>query len=258
MDKINIGFIGGCINNQEGINREDLYYSVGSKLLASNHKKYQITLGTYFSFDQLLDQTKKFIDKKQPNLLYLFIRPFPLMPLQKPIVKYDTAEKTIGYSLHPALFSRQLKWNEELTKFQSSNYFQSVSKNSFGFRDINLLAGVVLGLHHWMLKYLTHQLELVKQLCNEKKIKLKIISPPQNPESVFANLTCKWTSNYLDKYCKTAKLDFININSFSFANFEQDKIHFNIHGHKKLGELIYDDITTDEKLTNSCASNPPF
>lgn len=245
MDKINIGFIGGCINNQGGINREDLYYFVASKLLASNQKKYQITLGTYLSFDHLLDQTKKFIDKKQPSLIYLFIRPFPLMPLQKPIVKYDTAEKTIGYSLHPALFSRQLKWNEELTKYQSSNDFQFVSKSSFSFRDINLLAGVVLGLHRWTLKYLTHQLELVKQLCNKQKIKLKIISPPQNPESVLANLTCKWTANYLDKYCKSTKLDFININSFSLANFEQDKIHFNIHGHKKLGELIYDDITSD-------------
>jgi len=247
MDKINIGFIGGCINNQVGISREDLYYSVTSKLLTITQTEHQISLCRYLSFDQLLDQTKKFIDKKQPNLIYLFIRPFPLMPLQKPIIKYDTKEKTIGYSLHPALFSRQLKWNEELTKYQSINDFQFVRKSSFGFRDINLLTGVALGLHHWALKYLTHQLELVKLLCTEQKIKLTVISPPQNPESVLANRTCKWTANYLDKHCMSSKLDFIDINSFSLDNFEQDKIHFNIQGHKKLGELIYGNITSGEK-----------
>jgi hypothetical protein len=242
MDKINIGFIGGCINNQAGINREHLYHSIALKLLANWHSEHKMTLGSYLSFDQLPDRTKNFIDKKQPAIIYLFIRPFPLMPLQKPIVKYDTAEETIGYSLHPALFTRQLKWNEELTRYQSSTDFVFVRKPSFGFRDLNLLAGVILGLHRWALKYLTHQLELVQQLCMQEKIKLKIISPPQNPESLLATLTCKWTANYLEKYCRTVMIDFININGFSLANFEQDRIHFNVHGHKKLGELIYEDI----------------
>lgn len=247
MDKLCIGFIGGCINNQGGIKREDLYYSITSKLLSNEQNEHQITLGSYLSFDQLPDQTKKFIDKKRPNLIYLFIRPFPLMPLQKLIVKYDTADKKNGYSLHPALFTRQLKWEEELSNYQSSNDFQFVNKSVFGFSDINLIIGILLGLHHWALKYLTHQLELVKQLCTEQNIKLKIISPPQNHESILTNLTCKWTANYLNKHCKRADIDFVTINSFSLVNFEQDKIHFNIHGHKKLGELIYDDITSDKQ-----------
>ena len=247
MDKINIGFIGGCINNQVGINRGDLYYSVISRLLSNNQTAHQISLGSYLSFDQLILQTKNFIDKKQPNIIYLFVRPFPLMPLQKPIIKYDTKEKTIGYSLHPALFSRELKWDDKLTRYQSANDFQFERKSSFGFRDINLIAGVMLGLHHWKLKYLTCQLALVKQLCTEQKIKLKVISPPQNPESLLANYTCKWTANYLYKYCKSAKIDFININSFSLAYFEKDKIHFNVYGHKRLGELIYENMALDDK-----------
>ncbi|HLG04033.1 MAG TPA: hypothetical protein VI731_10595 [Bacteroidia bacterium] len=243
MDRINIGFLGGCINNQPGINREDLYYSIISKLLTSNQKnEYQISLGSYLSFDRLHEQTKKFITRKQPNFLYLFIRPQPLMPLQKPIVKYDRAEKKTGYAFHPALITRQLIWKEEFSSYQPAYDFQFVNKRDFGFRSINLLTGVVLGLHHWALKYLAHQLGLVKQLCTEKNIKLKIISPPQNPESFLANLTCKWIAKYLHKYCKSADIDFINVNTFSLADFDQDKIHFNIPGHKKLGELIYQDI----------------
>jgi hypothetical protein len=254
MDKINIGFIGGCINNQKGINREDLYYSIASKLLADEQTQHQITLGTYLSFDQLSDQLKKFLEKNRPALIYLFIRPFPLMPLQKPVIKYNTADKKIAYTFHPALLTRKLNWNEELSKYQSSDNIQPVSKSRFALRDINLLAGVLSGLHHWTLKYLTHQLESVKILCTEQKVKLKIISPPQNPESILANLTCRWTANYLDKYCRLTQLDFININSFSLANFEQDMIHFNIDGHKKLGELIYEDIMLERNshdITNN-------
>ncbi|HYV95157.1 MAG TPA: hypothetical protein VE978_25500 [Chitinophagales bacterium] len=253
MDKINIGFIGGCINHQGGINREDLYYSVLTRLLSGSHTEYQVSLGSYLSFNQLPNQAKIFLDTKQPNLIYLFIRPFPLMPLQKPIVKHETIKNKVAYSLHPALFTRQMIWKEELTKYESSTPLQFARKNFFDFRDINLLAGIVLGLHRWTLKYLTHQLELVNQLCTEQKNRLIIISPPQNPESLIANLTCKWTANYLEKYCKIAGLDFININSFSLTNFEQDKIHFNIQGHYNLGKLIYDHLKRQRTIAVSGA-----
>jgi len=240
MDKINIGFIGGCINNQEGINREDLYYSVLSKLLSNEKTDYHISLGSYLSYDQLPEQTKFFINKKNPDLIFLFIRSFPLLPLQKPIVKYESENNKVAYALHPALFNHQMKWKDKLSKHQSSNDFQFVKKNVFSFRDINLLAGVFMGLQYWTLKYLAHQLDRVKQLCPAEEIKLIIISPPKNPGSILANLLCKHTTDYLDKYCKREQLDFININSFSPDNFEQDKVHFNIYGHEKLAETIND------------------
>jgi hypothetical protein len=250
MNKFKIGFIGGCINNQIGVNRQDLFHAVASNLMSQINLNHQISLGTYLSFDQLFDQTNKFIHKKKPHLIYLFIRPFPLMPLQKPIVKFDRENESIGYSLHPEFFTRQLKWNEKLTKNQSSSDYEFVRKSVFGFRDINLLAGVILGLHSWALKYLSLQLTLIQQICIEQKITLKIISPPKNPESVLANLICKWTTNFLKKKCQSNQLGFININSFSFEYFEHDKIHFNIHGHKVLGKLIFKDMISDKQLAD--------
>jgi len=241
MDKINIGFIGGCLNNQRGINREELYYSVLSKLLTDNKNKtdHQISLGGYLSYDQLPEQVKIFITRKKPDLVFLFIRPFPLIPLQKPVVKYDAGNNKVAYAIHPALFNRQMKWNDKLTKNQSSGDFQFVKKSAFGFRDINLLSGLLFGLHHWMLKYLVHNLEIVNQICTMEEIKLIIISPPINPGSVLANLFCRRTTDYLDKYCRKEKLDLLNINSFMIEYFEQDKVHFNISGHRKLAEMIY-------------------
>jgi len=239
MEPIKIGFMGGCLNNQAGISRKDLYYSIVSARLSSNQTEHQISLCSYHSYSQLLDQTKKFIEKKKPELLYLFIRPFPLMPLQKPWVKYDTADHKVTYTLHPALFSRQMVWKEELTKHQVIREFEYVKKSVFSFRDLNLLTGLVLGLHFWARNYLTDQLDSVKEICSAHEIKLVIISPPQNPESLIANLICKWTANYLEQFYKRGQIDYINIYSFSLSCFEQDKIHFNSQGHKKLGELIY-------------------
>ena len=135
MDKIVIGFIGGCINNQGGISRDDLYYSVMTKQLQKIRpdKDYQISLGTYLSFDQLASRTKLFIAKKKPNIIFLFIRPFPLMPLQKPLVKFDKADGTKRWAIHPALFSRQLIWKEQFTKNQTANNFVFVPRQKSDF-----------------------------------------------------------------------------------------------------------------------------
>jgi hypothetical protein len=245
MDKINIGFVGGCINNQVGISRDDLYYSVLIKHLkeGKNNSEYQISLGSYLSFDQLVTKTNEFISKKKPNIIFLFIRPFPLMPLQKPFVKYERADGSKTRTIHPALFRRHLVWKDLLTKNQKATEFVFVPKSRIGLRDLNLIAGIVLGLHHWTKEYVANQILLVKQLCDQNNIQLKIISPPQNPESIIANLTCKWITSFIDRYCRQQKLEFININKFDIDKFEQDKIHFNIHGHQQLGQLIHAELT---------------
>lgn len=243
MDKNNIGFIGGCINKQGGISRDDLYYSIMTKSLKQSKLDYQISLGSYLSFDQLVSQTQQFISKKKPDIIFLFIRPFPLMPLQKPFVKYDKADGTQGWVIHPALFSRQLVWKDLLTKNQSANDYVFTPRNKIGLRDLNLVAGILLGMHHWTRRYIAKQIQLVQQFCEQNNIQLKIISPPQNPESVIANLTCKWFTNFLDRYCRQQHLEFIDINSFSIDKFEQDGIHFNINGHQQLGQLIYGNLT---------------
>jgi hypothetical protein len=243
MDKITIGFIGGCLNNQKGIKREDLYYSILSKILSSEKTEYQISLRNYLSYDQLPDQAKILINKKNPDMIFLFIRPFPLMPLQKLIVKYEAGNNKVGYALHPALFNRKLRWNDKLTAHQSSSDFKLKKRSVFGLRDINLLAGVLFGLHHWMLKYLTNQLDLINQRCKAEDLRLYIISPPRDTGSLTAKLLFRHTLHYLEIYCKKVHLDLLEIHSLTTEYFEEDKVHFNVSGHRKLAEMIYDTLT---------------
>jgi hypothetical protein len=104
---------------------------------------------------------------------------------------------------------------------------------------LNLIIGIALGLHHWARRYVVEQLGLVSQLCEQNNIQLKIVSPPQNPESAIGNLTCKWIANFISEYCRRKHIEFININTFAVDKFETDKIHFNVYGHKVLGEVLY-------------------
>ncbi len=244
MDKLNIGFIGGCINNQVGMARQDLYHSQLAIALSQfqANLKYQISLATYLSYDQLYTQTQKLITKKNPNILFLFIRPFPLMPLQKMMIKYDKPNQKTGWAFHPGLFSRKMEWDNKFTAFQSDNGYSYVKRNRFELRDLNLLAGMAMGLHHWSFRYINTQLELVRYLCMKENITLIIVSPPQNPESIVGDNICHRATRSIGTYCNEKGLRFININELPLEMFENDMLHFNADGHKTLADLIYNEL----------------
>ena len=253
MGKLTIGFLGGCIHNQSGISRTDLYYSVLADLLSSviNKSELQISLGRYHSFDQLVRQSQNFINEKNPDLLFLFIRPFPLMPLHKPIIKYDKVNGKTSRAFHPGLLTRKPEWNKKLTANQQTEPIQITKRNFFALRDLNLALGILIGLHRWALKYLSLQIKHTRLLCERRNTELIIISPPQNPESLAGNIICKLTSEYLSRYCRNNFIGFVNINSFTQTYFEKDNIHFNVAGHKKLAELLHSEIIASKSLHNN-------
>ena len=244
MDKINIGFIGGCINNQPGIRRDAHYHSILSRDLDLCGHQHQISLAVYLSYNQLYRQVQRHITMKKPDILFLFVRPFPMMPLQKLLIKYDKAGNKKGWALHPALFTRAAEWNEAFTANQSDNGYGYVKRSKFELRDINILLGILLGLHHWSFNYIRKQLELANSLCDQHEIKLCIISPPKNPESLLGNKICYDATRSIEKYCIDNDLSFLDINKLPLDNFEDDKLHFNAAGHKAIAKLIAQELAT--------------
>lgn len=242
MRNVNIGFIGGCINNQPGIRREDLYHSVLSRDLSQSGSDHQISLAVYLSYDQLYRQVQRFLSLKDPDIIFLFIRPFPLMPLQKLIIKYDRPDHQTGWGLHPALFDRDADWDRRFSAHQSDKGYRYVKRNKFELRDINLLAGMSLGLHHWAFHYINKQLIRIKALCSHHSIKLCIISTPKNPESILGNKICYQATRSVEKFCAENDLHFLDINKLPLDKFEDDNLHFNMQGHKAVAALIYDEL----------------
>lgn len=237
--------MGGCISTQPGIERKDLFYN---KMLhffeeTKTEVQFTISLGNYQSFDTLNKKNSDFINKKDLDIVFLFIRPFPLMPLQKPFIKYDSANGSSKTAIHPSLLSRKLRWDRILTLHQSTSpYCEEIKRKKIALRDLNIGIGIVLGLHTWANRFILSKIIETKNLFKQKKIKLFVISPPKNPESMMANKICKWTTDYLKRQCLKQHISYLDINKLSMECFKNDGIHFNQMGHYELGKILYKEL----------------
>ena len=246
MEKINIGFIGGCINKQKGIKRSELFYSVISQKL-KNKIDVNISLYNYHSYESLPEDVELFINKKKPNVLCLFIRPFPLMPLNKVFIKHIAKNGKKRIALHPQIFFRKKRWDINFSAPETGPYnFKKVNKLSL--KDVNIIAGFALGINHWGTQFIIDRVEKVNNLCQSKNIKLILVSPPKYTASLMSNLICSRLTANLKAYCDS-KIKYVNINEFN--DFEEDKIHFSTTGHKNLGEAIFQKINDILKYNNT-------
>jgi hypothetical protein len=246
-----IGLIGGCINNQPGMPEKDLYHKVLRDLLQVNAGQvdYQVSLATYLTYDKVFEKTRDFIINNDLIEVYVFIRNFPLMPLCKPIIRYQIAEGKVKWAWHPNIYKRKMSWRPGMSSFQGVNPFVYKPRRRFGLRDLNLLAGQSLGLKNWALKYIRTQFEMIRDFCEKNSVRLIIIAPQKSPTSIMGNLMCKWVTEDLEKFCAEKQLKFINIFEYTLKYFENDNTHLNAEAHKLLGRTIYNDLKANEYIS---------
>lgn len=227
--------MGGCINKGDGIPRAGIYYNlVRHSLLNEGAADINIALGKYLSYNQVEEKTRKLLAQKKTDVLCLFIRPFPLMPLQKPLIKYEKGDGKIGWALHPGLLSRKLIWPSKLTDHQKDGAFVYTPRKIFELRDVNLMIGKIFSLHRWAEQYLVNILSAVATMCAQQGTTLIVVSPPQSPGSKLGQQVCKNSAEFLYRFCLTHSILYVNINDMHLAYFKEDKIHFNEAGHAKL------------------------
>lgn len=236
-----LGFMGGCLNNQAGLAREQAYYYVLREMLKQNSPEWGITisLGFYTSYNRLAQATTQFIDAKAPGVLFLFLRPFPLMALNKLWIKYDAGNNVMARKWHPSLFNRQnMNWPPMLTNYTLDDVQAEPRREKFGLRDMNLLGGLIAGLHTWTVRYLMNEIQALHNLCISQNRKMALISLPQNPESLLGNYICRLTNAALK--ARLQDIPFIDIYFMGEKYFEADGIHYNAAGHKLLAETLVD------------------
>ncbi|MBI1306673.1 MAG: hypothetical protein GC181_08675 [Bacteroidetes bacterium] len=171
------------------------------------------------------------------------------MPLQKLLIKYNVNRDIQKRAIHPAFINRKLLWDNLLTeKYYTRNYV-FIPRKFIDLRDLNLLLGFVTGLHHWSRLYVSKQIQLLNDVCHEKNVDLRIISPPGNPEAALMNVTLKWYSDFLYNFCQKKHICFINANAITTNYFEADGVHLNEEGHRKLGTALYNSCLNDSRLT---------
>ncbi len=241
-----LGFMGGCLNNQAGLAREQAYYYILREMLKSNSPEYDtaISLGFYTSYDQLPQAATNFIQAKSPDMLFLFLRPFPLMALNKLWIKYDAGNNVMARQWHPALFNRQnMNWPPMLTNYTLDDVTTEPRREKFGLRDMNLLGGLFARLPAWTTTYLLNEINAINSLCTSQNRKMALISLPQNPESLLGNYVCRLTNTMLK--ARLHNIPFIDIYFMGEKYFESDGIHYNAAGHKLLAETLVDYINSE-------------
>ena len=236
MNRTSIGFLGGCLNNQKGIEKEEFYYEVFSRHLADIPHK--VATSIYISFDTLLNKADGFIDKNELDVLFLVIRQFPLMPLHKPLIKFENKNGEVNWSLHPALFDRKLSWNPNLSAYHALHEYAHKDKAKFGLRDLNLLAGVALGLYSWAPQYVLQEVKKVRDLCKEKNIEFNVLSTQRYPTSVMGDIACKRISRIQEKQFRDNEINYVNIIHLGPEYFASDQVHFNAECHKLIADML--------------------
>jgi hypothetical protein len=189
----------------------------------------------------MLAKTEKFIEKNELDVLFLVIRQFPLMPLHKPLIKYENKDGGISWALHPALFRRNLNWSKKFTQYYTLNEYIHKEKSRFGLRDLNLLAGLVLGLYRWAPEFVMQEVKKVRDLCEQKGVKLIVLSTQQYPTSVMGDIACKKISEKLANWCRTDDINYVNIIDLGPPEFfAEDRVHFSADCHKLIAAKLYD------------------
>lgn len=233
-----IAFLAGCINKQRNFPPESHYHEI---LKNSLSHRYSIGLsfnfGVYHAYSQLYEKTKDLISMKKPDILVIFIRPFPFLILNKLLVKYEKSNKRKVRDIHPSLlFRNKFEWPEKyFINIKEASSAKWVSRPKFGLRDLNLFAGIMLGLHRWALSFVLKELNRVISLCRQDDIELIFLGMPQNRGSVVGRYVCSFMNKKLISEFSKTNLNYINIHEGKDINgkpiFFGDGIHFNETGH---------------------------
>ncbi len=247
MKKITVGFYSGCINRQKSIPDELLYHQQISGLLQEGFPltDFQIELGSYRCYAYFRKAAIHFIRNKQPDLAFIFLRKFPLMPLNKPFIKYKTRNGNVVWARHPMLFNRsKFEWDNKFSKYEKDIDFNTKKHHLIELRDFNLLAGLLLGLNRWCVNFLLKDIQAIFDDINGNCKKIFIVSTMRSPDSLIGNYVCKITNNRIRRKLPE-NLKWIDIFQIPKSSYHTDNIHYNIKGHKQVAQILFSAISNE-------------
>ena len=242
-EEIRIGFLGGCISNQTTIPRNRHYYSLlyNSLRTALHGKEITILLDSYNSFGELEGKARSVLEKKSPGIFVIFIRPFPLLQMCRPWIKYMLEEKKTSRALHPAIFHPfNSGWPTRFTEHFTEGPFISRSRMKLNLSEMNLLAGKILGLNRWCSEAIIKEIGRINSFLEKENKTLFVISPPRYIPSRIGNHICRSSNARIGKACKEKSIGYINIYDDRDELFDDDGVHFNEKGHAFLANELFD------------------
>lgn len=242
-----IAYLGGCINKQKGLAPDHHYHAlVAKKILYETGQRVETATGFYSSYNSVLSKSIDVVQESKAEVLVLFLRPFPLFPLLKPIIRYTNNQLHNKLAIHPKFYGYYnyfpVNFAEEYL-VKSTNAVGSASIARRLFKRINFLAGKATGLENWAIEFILSQLEILDRFCTSKGIRLIIMGPSFYTTDKHLNSFCLRLNSAVKQFCKkhsVSHTDILQVNDEQGNSIlAPDKKHFTEAGHRYLADKIF-------------------
>ena len=244
-NSVSIAFFAGCINKQLDIPPHLLYHSRLKDAITDEFKiSPAIEVLCYYSYNTIERKVAECLIKSEPDILVLFIRPFPYLILNKLVIKYDTPSQKYFRAFHPALFSAgKRSWPGKYSKYiiERTPVYNGKKKIN-PLAELNLTFGFLTGLHWWSVIYVQDIIDRVAAICRNSGTRLLLLGVPPAAGSAAGNYLCRSLNNRLIKKAAKENLDYVDIysncNSNGIRVIHEDGRHFTQNGHEFLSEAL--------------------
>ena len=249
---MNIAFWGGCVNRQQNINAKGHHHALIKQFITTETGITPTTwLRFYSSFHELHREALLMLKgDKHYDYVVLFIRPFPLAALTKPLIRYTDKSLKNRFALHPR-FSKHKYYNQ-----MAKEYKVPVQANSKGsvvhtlFQQLNDFAGDMLSLPKWAKNEVISQLADIQAVAKERGTRVVLVGPMLYPASNRLNNICLELNRDVELFSSLHRICHVDLarhfdaqgNSF----LESDGKHLTAAAHQFMAEAISSFITEPE------------
>ena len=239
MDRVNIGFVGGCAITQHSVSRQNRFYSVFQKKV-TDHKMFRpvFSFASYSHYQYLAESCIEVLSKNKLDLLIVHLRPQPFYILSKLIIKYLDETKGKSFYLNPLLFGKNIKLKPEAKL--ALRFDEDLHKPMF--MDINILLGNIFKLNSKASARIYEEITKVHFQCQQYNVKLAVLGIPHQPYSKIGSSNSKKLNWFLkDKLQKNDIQYFDCFNEMKKPEcYLKDKLHFSSKGHNVLGTVLFE------------------
>ena len=210
---MNIVFWGGCVNRQPNI-RAEMHYHVAVKRLVEAEAGIapKTWLRFYSSYHELHQETLAMLQREESyDHMVIFLRPFPLIALTKPLIRYTDKKKQTRLALHPR-FSKEKYYDNMIKEYKVAA--QSVGRNGVlhkMFQRLNDFAGNQLGLPQWTKNEVIKMMGDLHYAAQQRKTKLLLVGPILYPANQRINQICIDLNRQVEIFSSLHKIPHVDI-----------------------------------------------
>ena len=241
-----IAIIGGCFTNQHNIPFDRLYHQTIKRKLENIGTQVEIRTIRYERISTCLEKIMELQRDYPFDLLLFHLRAEPIMRMSKLYYKYLNAEGKLKHDLNIPLMN--ILYSEKfdlLSQRQVSiqlddNMIESKAYHSL--RELNYLAGSLIGNRSFALKALEKTILEIHVFCMKKKLNFLLLGPVSRPFSRFEDNLSEEINRRFESVTKENSINYLNlikkVSKDKESMFFKNGIHVSQAGHDEIARMI--------------------